>query len=77
MPIELTSKTLDLFLIDGWKIVFKLALALLRSVEGTLKPHGIDHLLTLEYEQLLVFLKEFTHDDSLDDVTIFSLCRTL
>lgn len=34
LPIELVSKVFDLFLIDGWKIVFKIILALLSTIKG-------------------------------------------
>ncbi len=39
LPIEIVTKVLDIFLIDGWKVVFKLILALLNSIQSTHFSH--------------------------------------
>jgi len=54
------TRIIDLFLIDGWKIIFKLALELLSIIK--------DELMILEYEEALRYLKTFSHDIVLDEV---------
>lgn len=61
LPIEIVTKVIDLFLIDGWKIVFKLILALLSATYDKIKK--------LEYEEILTYLKAFTRETQIDEVT--------
>ena len=52
LPIEFSTRIIDLFLIDGWKIVFKVILALLNLIK--------DDAIKLRYEDVLITLKNFT-----------------
>jgi hypothetical protein len=69
LPIELATKAIDLFLIDGWKIVHRIILALLSTIQGTSSSlHPLARLRTLEYEEVLRYLKTFTREIDLDAV---------
>jgi len=60
LPIEIATRIIDLFLIDGWKTIFKTILSLLFLVK--------DNLRNLNGEELIIFLKTFTCKTQLDGV---------
>ena len=60
LPIELSTRIVDLFLIDGWKVIFKTVLTILESIQ--------EQLIVLEYEKALRYLKTFTQKMQFDEV---------
>mmetsp|Transcript_11882 Transcript_11882/g.18254 ORF Transcript_11882/g.18254 Transcript_11882/m.18254 type:complete len:923 (-) Transcript_11882:185-2953(-) len=50
-PFDLVSRVWDSFLVEGWKVIYRVMLGLLKHAEPTL--------LEMPFEQILMFLREF------------------
>lgn len=50
-PFDLVSPVWDSFLVEGWKVIYRVMLGLLKHAEATL--------LEMPFEQILMFLREF------------------
>lgn len=55
---------------DGWKIFFRVILALLKLAEGiiTNKKQFLEKINGLRYDDALIFIKSFTKETILDEV---------
>jgi len=61
--IELTARVWDIFFLEGMNIIFKLALAILKTSENDL--------MLLKFEDIIVYLKEKT--STINDVSIIEV----
>eukprot|EP00742_Colponemidia_sp_Colp-10_P009296 GILJ01010127.1.p1 GENE.GILJ01010127.1~~GILJ01010127.1.p1 ORF type:complete len:938 (-),score=135.06 GILJ01010127.1:115-2928(-) len=68
LPLPLVARVWDVFYEEGWKIVFRVGLALLQRIEA--------ELLEMEFEYALTFLKVFTRKMALDPNDILQSALT-
>ena len=64
LPIEICLKVIDFFLLDDYKTVFKIILAILKVME--------EKVLKLKFDDALVILKNFSQEYFIDDVLLRS-----
>lgn len=66
--MELALKVIDYFLLDGWKTLFGVILALLKLAESILYFINIEKILKMKFDQALIYLKSFLKDSIIDEV---------
>ncbi len=70
-PTEIALKVIDFFLLDDFKMVFRIILALLKQAEGISLPReifNIEKILKMPCENALIWLKSFARETIIDDV---------
>jgi len=60
LSIEIATRAIDLFLVDGWKAIFKVILALLSMIQGRIRH--------MNNNEFIEFLKTFARSTNFDEV---------
>jgi len=63
LPLDISLRVIDFFLLDDYKIIFKVALALLKQLE--------EKILKLSHEDTLFYLRSFTNNFFIDEVYFY------
>eukprot|EP00826_Nyctotherus_ovalis_P016588 TRINITY_DN14806_c0_g1_i10.p6 TRINITY_DN14806_c0_g1~~TRINITY_DN14806_c0_g1_i10.p6 ORF type:complete len:133 (+),score=46.77 TRINITY_DN14806_c0_g1_i10:1387-1785(+) len=59
LPIEIAARAIDLYLMDGWKVIFKISLGLLSMIQSQIRHMTSD--------EFMNFLKTFTRSMNFDE----------
>jgi len=60
LSTEIVGRVIDLFLVNGWKMIYKVILSLLWGLQNEVKD--------MKHDEFVDYLKNFTKNENLDEV---------
>jgi hypothetical protein len=68
LRMEIVLRVIDYFLLDGWKVLFGVILALLKLSERILYICQIGNIIHMGFEKAFIYLKSFLKENIIDEV---------